>query len=153
MSRCVFPLLYPPPESFKNDGDCFESLSLARADSGLSLHHSPSQVATFDGDTPKDDRDYIRENCNVVSGLVAPSFRFPFAFPPCSPSHLIFDRYPPPFFVCSPLSRSLRTPTCSTSPSSLARRPGAASSATSASSLSTSCILTLASSDAMLLML
>lgn len=30
-----------------------------------------AQVATFDGDTSKDDRDYIRENANVVS--ISPS--------------------------------------------------------------------------------
>jgi hypothetical protein len=39
------------------------------------------RVATFDGDTPKEDRNYIRENANVV--------RFPF-FP--SPSPLSFFR-------------------------------------------------------------
>lgn len=31
------------------------------------LAHLPScQVATFDGDTPKEDRDYIRDTANIV---------------------------------------------------------------------------------------
>lgn len=60
-----------------------------------------SQVATFDGDTPKDDRDYIRENCNVVSGLCTDSLSSaltlglpppPSLLGPCPPAqHLLFD--------------------------------------------------------------
>jgi hypothetical protein len=125
----------------------------------LPLRTFSFQVATFDGDTPKDDRDYIRENCNVVS-LSYADFRgdsaLTLSFPPLPLPHprsrrLVHPSLPLRFFPFSPPihpERSSPTPTCSISPSFRARRLGAASSATSASSSLMSYIPTLGFSDA-----
>lgn len=88
------------------------------------------KVATFDGDTPREDRDYIRENANVVrpGALVLLRYTFGDALTTVTANGSSI--------------RSLPIRTCFISPSCRKKTGGGASSVNCASSSSTSCTST-----------